>query len=97
ELRLCEMGEEEGEERIALFFRQLKNARRKTRIDEEPSLATLNRAHDRMNDGRIGRAGLLPFLFAWSEAPANTRKPGLETVLRGQFVEEPRSGAESAR
>jgi hypothetical protein len=82
------MGEEEGEQRIALFLRQLKDACRRTRIDEEPSLATLNRAHDRMNDGRIGRDGLLPFLVARPDAPATTRKPGLETVLRRQLVEE---------
>jgi hypothetical protein len=36
ELGLGEMGEEEGEQRIALFLLQLKDTRRKPRVDEQP-------------------------------------------------------------
>lgn len=82
------MREEKGEQRIALFFDQLEDARRETRIDEKPSPAVLDRAHDRMDDGWISRDGLLPFLLARAVAPAPTRESGLKTVLGRQSVEE---------
>ena len=88
ELGLGEMREEEGEQRVALFLGQFEDAGRETGVDEEPSAAVLDRANDRMDDGRIGRDRLLPFLLSRSDAPASAREASLKTVLGRQSVEE---------
>ena len=88
ELGLGEMREEEGEQRVAFFLGQFENARGETGIDEEPSPAVLDCANDRMDDGRIGRDRLLPFLLSRADAPAAAREASLETVLGRQSVEE---------
>jgi hypothetical protein len=61
ELRLGEMREEEGEQRVALFLRQFEDATRKTRIDKEPSPAVLNGAHDSMDDGGLAETAFSHF------------------------------------